>query len=96
MGAGDLLMSFLGVVIISMGFRIYQQRETMKRHAPEILGATLLSSLFSFFSTAMAAKALGLQAGAQPRRCARADCPRRAGARARKCSHGGWWIGPGS
>ncbi|KAF5828144.1 LrgB-like family-domain-containing protein [Dunaliella salina] len=62
MGAGDLLMSFLGVVIISMGFRIYQQRETMKRHAPEILGATLLSSLFSFFSTALAAKALGLQA----------------------------------
>lgn len=25
LGAGDLLMSFLGVVIISMGFRIYQQ-----------------------------------------------------------------------
>lgn len=25
MGAGDFLMSFLGVVIISMGFRIYQQ-----------------------------------------------------------------------
>jgi len=63
MGAGDLLMSFLGVVIISMGFRIYQERETMRRHAPEILGATLLSSVFSFFSTAMAAKGLGLQAG---------------------------------
>lgn len=65
MGAGDLLMGFLGVVIISMGFRIYQQRETMRRHAPEILGATLLSSLFSFFSTALAAKALGLQSGAR-------------------------------
>jgi len=64
MGAGDVLMSFLGVVIISMGFRIYQQRDTMKRHAPEIVGATLLSSLFSFFSTAFAAKALGLSAGA--------------------------------
>lgn len=63
MGAGDFLMNFLGVVIISMGFRIYQQRDTMRRHAPEILGATLLSSLFSFFSTAFAAKALGLQAG---------------------------------
>ncbi len=62
LGAGDLLMSLLGSVILSMGFRIYDQRETMKRHAPEILGSTLLSSLFSFFSTALAAKALGLQA----------------------------------
>lgn len=62
MGAGDFLMTFLGTVILSMGFRIYDQRETMKRHAPEILGATLASSLFSFFSTALAAKALGLQA----------------------------------
>eukprot|EP00798_Chlamydomonas_sp_ICE-L_P007234 gene7234-342_t len=62
MGAGDLLMSFLGIVIISMGFRIYDQRETLKRHAPEILGATLLSALFSFFTTAYAAKALGLSA----------------------------------
>ena len=60
MGAGDFLMTFLGSVIMSMGFRIYDQRETMKRHAPEILGATLLSAAFSFFSTAFAAKALGL------------------------------------
>lgn len=59
-GAGDLLMSFLGMVIISFGFRIYAQRETMRRHAPEILGATILSSLFSMYSTAFAAKALGL------------------------------------
>ncbi|MEW5316619.1 MAG: hypothetical protein WDW38_007980 [Sanguina aurantia] len=60
MGAGDVLMAFLGSVIISFGFRIYAQRDTMARHAPEILGASLLSSLFSFFSTAFAAKALGL------------------------------------
>ncbi|GFR50813.1 hypothetical protein Agub_g13088 [Astrephomene gubernaculifera] len=60
MGAGDFLMAFLGCVIVSFGFRIYQQRETLRRHAPEILGATLLSSLFSFFSTAFAAKALVL------------------------------------
>ena len=69
MGAGDVLMSFLGVVIISMGFRIYQQRETMRRHAPEIVGATLLSSVFSFFSTALAANALGLQAGGSEMFC---------------------------
>lgn len=60
MGAGDFLMAFLGCVIVSFGFRIYQQRDTMRRHAPEILGATLLSALFSFFSTAFAAKALAL------------------------------------
>lgn len=36
----------------------------MRRHAPEILGATLLSALFSFFSTAFAAKALALNSGA--------------------------------
>lgn len=56
-----MLYSFLGSVILSMGFRIYDQRETMKRHAPEIVGATFASALFSFFSTAFAAKALGLQ-----------------------------------
>ncbi|MEW5304814.1 MAG: hypothetical protein WDW36_007398 [Sanguina aurantia] len=60
MGAGDVLMAFLGSVIISFGFRIYAQRDTMARHAPEILGASFLSSLFSFFTTAFAAKALGL------------------------------------
>ncbi|KAG1671561.1 hypothetical protein FOA52_011284 [Chlamydomonas sp. UWO 241] len=61
MGSGDLLMSFLGSVILSMGFRIYDQRETMQRHAPEILGATAASSLFSFFSSALLCKALVLQ-----------------------------------
>jgi hypothetical protein len=35
----------------------------MKRHFPEIVGATLLSSVFSLFSTAFAAKAVGLSAG---------------------------------
>lgn len=63
MGAGDLLMAFLGLVIVSFGFRVYTQRDTMKRHFPEIVGATILSSLFSLFSTAFAAKAIGLSSG---------------------------------
>lgn len=63
MGGGDALMSLLGVVIISFGFRVYTQRDTMKRHFPEIVGATILSSIFSLFSTAFAAKAIGLSAG---------------------------------
>ena len=66
MGAGDLLMSFLGVVILSFGFRIYGQRRLMKRHAPEIFGATTLSAAFSLFSTAFAAKAMGLAPGNRP------------------------------
>lgn len=53
-------MSFLGVVILTFGFKIYSQRDLMARHAPEIFGATLLSSLFSLFGTAAAGKALGL------------------------------------
>ena len=57
-------MSLLGVVIISFGFRVYTQRETMQRHFPEIVGATVLSSVFSLFSTAFAAKAIGLGPGA--------------------------------
>lgn len=56
-------MSLLGLVIISFGFRVYTQRDTMKRHFPEIVGATFLSSIFSLFSTAFAAKAIGLSAG---------------------------------
>lgn len=53
-------MSFLGVVILTFGFKIYSQRNLMTRHAPEIFGATLLSSLFSLFGTAAAGKLLGL------------------------------------
>ena len=64
MGAGDLLMSFLSVVIVSFGFRVYTQRDTMRRHFPEIMGATTLSSAFSLCSTAFGAKALGLSSGA--------------------------------
>eukprot|EP01023_Acetabularia_acetabulum_P003191 TRINITY_DN11348_c0_g2_i5.p2 TRINITY_DN11348_c0_g2~~TRINITY_DN11348_c0_g2_i5.p2 ORF type:complete len:312 (+),score=70.85 TRINITY_DN11348_c0_g2_i5:372-1307(+) len=63
LGAGDILMSFLGVVILSFGFKIYQQKALMKRHAPEIFGSTLASAAFSMFATAAIAKAVGLSAG---------------------------------
>ncbi|KAK9821310.1 hypothetical protein WJX81_008067 [Elliptochloris bilobata] len=62
-GAGDLLMSFLGVVILHFGFRIHAQRRLMMRHGPEILGSTALSALFSLFATAAAARAAGLEPG---------------------------------
>ena len=63
MGAGDLLMSFLGVVILSFGFKIFGQRRLMRRHAPEIFGSTVLSAAFSLFATAFAGKAIGLAPG---------------------------------
>jgi putative effector of murein hydrolase len=63
MGGGDVLMSFLGVVILTFGFRIFAQRKLMVRHAPEVFGATTLSAAFSMFSTAAAARAFGLAPG---------------------------------
>lgn len=63
MGGGDVLMSFLGIVILSFGFKIFGQRALMKRHAPEILGSASLSAAFSMFATAAVARALDLAPG---------------------------------
>lgn len=60
LGAGDLLMKFLGCVILSFGFRIYEQRALVKRHFVEIVGTMTLSAMFSLVVTLLAASALGL------------------------------------
>ena len=60
LGAGDLLMSFLGCVILSFGFRIYEQRAIMKRHFGEIMSSCLASAAFGLFVTAGLGKAIGL------------------------------------
>jgi putative effector of murein hydrolase len=59
-GAGDVLMSLLGVVILSYGFRIAAERSLIQRHAAEIGGAAFASAAFSLFATAAVAKAVGL------------------------------------
>ena len=59
-GAGDGLMSLLGVVILSFAFRIHAQRGLVKRHAAEIGGAAVGSAAFSMAITAAAARAVGL------------------------------------
>ncbi len=60
-GAGDVLMSLLGVVILSYGFRIHAQRGLIARHRLEIGGAAVGSAAFSMFATAAAARqVLGL------------------------------------
>lgn len=61
LGAGDVLMSLLGVVILSYGFRIHAQRSLIARHRLEIGGAAVGSAAFSMFATAAAARqVLGL------------------------------------
>ena len=59
-GAGDFLMSFLGVIILSFGFKIYDQRKVMARHASEILGSCAASSLISMLGTALMCRLAGL------------------------------------
>ncbi|KAI7841491.1 hypothetical protein COHA_004884 [Chlorella ohadii] len=62
-GPGDLLFSFLGVVILSFGFKVYEQWPVMRRHAVEILAATASSALFAMVTTAGMARAAGLPPG---------------------------------
>ncbi|KAL3139383.1 hypothetical protein ABBQ38_003717 [Trebouxia sp. C0009 RCD-2024] len=59
-GAGDFLMSFLGVIILSFAFKIFDQRRLMVRHAPEILGACAVSSAVSMVGTAVLCRLAGL------------------------------------
>ena len=59
-GAGDALMSLLGVVILSYGFRIAAARALIARHAPEIGVGAVGSALFSLFATGAFARFVGL------------------------------------
>lgn len=59
-GAGDFLMSFLGVIILSFAFKIFDQRRLMVRHAPEILGSCAVSALVSMIGTAILCRVAGL------------------------------------
>jgi putative effector of murein hydrolase len=60
MGAGDILMAFLGSVIVSFAFKVYGARKIIKRHAVEIFTCLLGTSIFSMFSTAFLGKLIGL------------------------------------
>ena len=39
LGAGDALFSFLGVIILCFGFKVYAQWHVLTRHRAEVLGA---------------------------------------------------------
>ncbi|KAL0312401.1 UNVERIFIED_CONTAM: Plastidal glycolate/glycerate translocator 1, chloroplastic [Sesamum radiatum] len=60
-GAGDILMGFLGSVILSFAFSMFQQRKLVKRHAAEIFTSVILSTLFSLYSTALIGRLVGLE-----------------------------------
>ena len=59
-GAGDLLMSFLGVVVLTFGFHIYGQRALLTRHAAEIVGCAAVASILSMAATAAAGRLIQL------------------------------------
>ncbi|GAB2230266.1 hypothetical protein Drorol1_Dr00014524 [Drosera rotundifolia] len=60
-GAGDILMGFLGSVIISFAFSMFTQRKLIKRHAAEIFTSIIIATLFSLYSTALMGRLLGLE-----------------------------------
>ncbi|KAJ0229614.1 Plastidal glycolate/glycerate translocator 1 [Hirschfeldia incana] len=60
-GAGDILMGFLGSVILSFAFSMFKQRKLVKRHAAEIFTSVIVSSVFSLYSTALVGRLVGLE-----------------------------------
>ncbi|OVA12070.1 CidB/LrgB family [Macleaya cordata] len=60
-GAGDILMGFLGSVIISFAFSMFKQRKLVKRHAAEIFSSVIISTIFSLYSTAVVGRLVGLE-----------------------------------
>ncbi|KAL6549821.1 Plastidal glycolate/glycerate translocator 1, chloroplastic [Orobanche minor] len=60
-GAGDILMGFLGSVVLTFAFSMFQQRKLVKRHAAEIFTSIILSTLFSLYSTALIGRLVGLE-----------------------------------
>ena len=61
-GPGDVLFSFLGVIILSFGFKVYEQWEVLCKHGWEVGGATVTAAAFTMLSTA----ALGRLAALPP------------------------------
>lgn len=60
-GAGDVLMGFLGSVILSFAFSMFKQRKLVKRHAAEIFTSIAIASTFSLYSTAVIGRLIGLE-----------------------------------
>jgi putative effector of murein hydrolase/sorbitol-specific phosphotransferase system component IIC len=59
-GAGDVLMAFLGPLVISYAFTVFHHRGLVRRHAPELGAVIPLTGLFSIFITIFVGRQLGL------------------------------------
>jgi putative effector of murein hydrolase len=70
-GPGDVLFAFLGVIILSFGFKVFDEWQVLCQHRYEVLGTTFLSAGFSMLSTAALAGVAGL-----PQELARGVVPR--------------------
>jgi len=70
-GPGDVLFAFLGVIILSFAFKVFDEWPVLCRHSYEVLGSTFLSAGFSMLSTAALAGIVGL-----PQELARGIVPR--------------------
>lgn len=62
-GGGFWLLKFLGVIILSFGFRLFERRRLIWRHAAAILGGVAFAVISSLFATALAARLLQLPSG---------------------------------
>lgn len=62
-GGGAWLLKFLGVIILSFGFRLFERRRLIYRHAAAILGGIGFAVVSSLFGTALAARLLQLPPG---------------------------------
>ncbi|KAI4364972.1 hypothetical protein MLD38_021002 [Melastoma candidum] len=60
-GAGDVLMGFLGSVILSFAFSMFKQRKLVKRHAAEIFTSVIIATIFSLYSTALVGRLVKLE-----------------------------------
>ncbi|KAL5555751.1 hypothetical protein UlMin_037987 [Ulmus minor] len=60
-GASDVLMGFLGSVILSFAFSMFKQRELFKRHVAEVFTSIIASTIFSLYSTVLIERLVGLE-----------------------------------
>jgi LrgB-like family len=65
-GGGAWLLKFLGVIILSFGFRLFERRRLVARHAAAILGGVAFAVASSLLATALAARLLRLPPGGLP------------------------------
>ncbi|CAM9125624.1 unnamed protein product [Choristocarpus tenellus] len=60
LGAGDILLGFLGPSVLSFAVQMYRRRKLMLDNSKEVIGGSVYCSASGLFGTALAARWLGL------------------------------------